>query len=365
MQTLVQPIISPHPEPGHNPNDALSLQQFIDLLREEEDYYPGEQHRTKRMITRLRKIFYDKWGWNKELIRGAAKIEGRYQVTIVDDAVTAMEEGREVTHSRPLPRYRDYKYKPKHRLVTYRADDRVYGDTRVGQVPEIYKKDHQEVLLPQGCYCDIAHILAGLDAYNHKQVVSPLPNFLMFLHKLFPHVDSNVDIVTWLGDIASSSGDFLFDYLNNNKQPLTPEQEQKYIDSDACGSDMLGDIDTFVIARHYEVSAEQGPRFTEILTNYYNQDDYIRHRCSAFCAAVGLKDFDGANFSNEQEWLRYYRKQLRDNTTFQAWSLTDEKLRSIWLPIVIWFNGYRDVLKLELLLEIFLKALKELIRQEQ
>ncbi len=356
MNALVQPILSAAPEPGHTLKKTLPFAEFLDLLKEEEDYFAGEQGHTKLMITRLRKIFYDQWGWNTELIRGASKIEMRYQVEILDDPTE---------HTREVPRYEAYQYQPKHRLVTYRADDRVYGNSRVGEVPFIYKNDHQEVRLAEGWYCDLAHVLAGLDAFNYIEPVSPLPNFLFFLRKLLPYADSNLDIVTWLGDIASSSGDFLFDYLLHHKKELTVEQEQGHINIDAPGSDMLGDIDPYVIKTCYDVSSEKGPRLTDILMDYYSEGNNHRaRRVSVFCEQVGLNGWDGTRFSNEKAWIKHYRKQLCNNTTFQVFSLTNEKLRSVWLPTVIWFGGYRQVLKFELLLEIFLKAMKEIIKQE-
>jgi len=303
MNSIYQPIYSKTPEASHNPKYVLTLEEFIKLLKIEEDYWEGEQHNTKKIITRLRKIFYDQWGWNKELIRGAASIEGRYKVTVVDEATKG---------TKPIKQYTKNEYLPKHRSITYRSDDRIYGDTRVGQTPEIYIHDHQEVLLPSGYYCDIAHILATLDAYNHPQVVSPLPSFLSFLNFLVPHVKANVDIVSWLGDIASSSGDFLFAYLKNNKKPIGIEKEQKYIDQDAPGSDMLGDIDPFVISQNYNVSTSKGMRFTEILNDYYlnetNSAGKRKNRIGIYCQQVGLKNWDGANFSNEKQWLKFYRK---------------------------------------------------------
>lgn len=363
--SLTQPIFATIPEPHHEQEDVLSLAQFLTLLRQEEDYYEGQQHQTRLMITRLRKIFYDQWGWNSELIRGSASVESRYQVDIVPVSETLQ---RPQGQTRQVRRYVDNDYQPKRRVVTYRANDRVYGNTRVGQIPEIYQNDHQEVLLPEGFYCDIAHVLAGLDAANHRQIVSPLPNFLTFLVQLVPHVDSNVDIVTWLGDIASSSGDFLFAYLKAQRQPLSLAEEQNFINVDAPGSDMLGDIDPYVIARHYAVSVDEGQRPSEIFADYYNPDQpgarYRQHRFSTFCHEIGLRGWDGVRFSNEQEWLRDYRRQLRDNVSFQVFSLTEEKLKSIWLSLAIWFNGYQSVLKLDLLLQIFLNTLKELIKSE-
>jgi len=359
MTQLVQPIYVTTPEPSHKIENVLTLEQFIKLLKEEEDYWEGEQHNTKLIITRLRKIFYDQWGWNKELIRGAASIKGRYVVTVVDEPQE---------YAKPIRYYKKNEYVPKHRAITYSNNDRIYGATRVGQTPEIYKNDHQEVVLPSGYYCDVAHILATVDAHNYPQVVSPLPGFLSFLNFLVPHVKANVDIVSWLGDIASSSGDFMFAYLRNNKKPIGTVEEQKYINIDAPGSDMVGDIDPFVIVKSYDVATSKGMRFTEILEDYYlNESSKLsgrKNRIGIYCQAIGLFGWDGRNFRNEKSWLTNYRKQLRDNVTFQVFSLTDEKLKSLWLPLLIWFNGYKDVLKLELLLEIYLKALKEELIKE-
>ncbi len=363
--TLQQPILTILQETHHAPEDVLTLAQFLTLLREEEDYYEDQQHQTRLMISRLRKIFYDQWGWNSELIRGSASVENRYVVKIVNVSETlARPQGA----AKPVRRYVDNEYQPKRRVVTYRADDRVYGKLRVGKIPEILQNDHQEVLLPEGNYCDIGHVLAGLDAANHRQIVTPLPNFLMFLAKLAPHVDSNMDVVTWLGDIASSSGDFLFAYLKAQRQPLSPEEEQKKIDLDAPGSDMLGNIDAYVIAWNYAISAEEGQRPSDILADYFNPGQignrYRQRRFSTFCQAVGLRGWDGVRFSNEHEWLRHYQRQLRNNVSFQVFSLTEEKLKSVWLSLAIWLNGYPDIVKLELLLQIFLNALKELLKKE-
>ncbi len=365
MNQLYQPILVTSPEPHHLPQDVLTLAQFLDLLKEEEDYYPGEQHNTVLMITRLRKIFYDQWGWNTQLVRARAHIETRYQVTVVDDPADVNIKKK---HAKPIPRYKNNEYQPRHRVITYKIDDRVYGDTRAGQVPDIYKNDHQEVVLPDGYYCDVAHILAGLDAANFPQTVSPLPTFLSFLNSLVPHVDANIDVATWLGDIGSSSGDFLFQYLKNDSKPIGSEKEQQFINLEAPGSDMLGDIDTYVIARHYAVSSDNGQRVTEILADYYQTDQkgsaFRQNRFSIYCQAVGLKGWNGNNFANEEQWLEYYHKQLRNDVCFQVFSLTVESLKSLLLMTRIYFNGFQDVLKLDLLLRIYLNALKSLIKKE-
>ena len=354
MPEITQPILSKSPEPNHQQKDVLSLSQFLELLRAEEDYYPGEQHNTKLMISRLRKIFYDQWGWNSELIRGAKDVETRYITTIVT---------QESENTRPMgTTSTNPGAETKHRTITYSPIDRVFGNTRVGQTPDIYKNDHQEVLLPEGFYCDIAHILAGIDAANHPQIVTPLPNWLFFIAKLLPHVNSNLDTVTWLGDIASSAGDFLFAYLKNGKKPISSQTEQGIIDADAPGSDMLGDIDALVIAKNYDIKSENGMRVTDIIEDYYlgkNEKEPMKNtRFQKYCNCVGLMGWNGEKFENEAEWLAYQYKELRGNTEFQVFSLTDEKLDGLILPAKIFFGCYSKVIKLKQLLNIFLDSLK-------
>ena len=358
---LYQPIFADQPERSHPPGEVLTLNEFIYLLKEEEDYWIGEEGNTSLLITHLRKIFYDKWGWDDHLISKAAGVPNRYNVEILNtpDPHSKMKE---------LRYYRHHAYSPKYRKITYRDNDRVYGNTRKGQSPRIVVDDHQEVLLPSGHYCDIAHILAGVDAFNHRDVVGILPFGLNFL-RLGPYVEFNGDIVTWLGDIASSSGDFFLAYLRNHKKPICTKQEQTYILDDAPGSDMLGDIDAFVIAKYFDVAATQnGKRFTTILEEYYlgnEKNEPVRNRrFQLFCQAINLNRWNGTRFENEDEWMAYYHKQLRNNICFQIFSLTDETLPNLWQLLKIWFNAYQDILKIDELLEIWLDALKEKLKTE-
>lgn len=356
MINLTQPIFVRTPEPGHDPTKILALKDFIKLLKEEEDYWSPEQSNTKLMISRLRKIFYDQWGWNSELIRGAAEVESRYVTEIKDSPVE---------HSKESSRYKQLIYTPVYRVVTYTDHDRVFGKSKAGQVPFIYQTDHQDVLLPEGCFCDIAHVLAGLDALNNKQVVTPLPNFLSFLAKLCPHVDSNVDIVTWLGDIASASADFLFDYLKNNQNPIAEQDEQSVINNDASGSDLLGDIEPYVIAQHYDIGTSNGRRITEILEDYYfGSHSFRATRFATFAKVIGLEGWNGNTFSNEQQWLKYYHNELRNSVCFVAYSQNEKSLAGFLLPLKVWFNCYRGILQLDLLMKVFLEALKQQIQKE-
>jgi len=361
-ETIVQPIESNVPEIPAKGN-GISFAHFIDLLRREEDFFRAEQHKTKIMFSRLRKIFYDNWGWNTELIRGASKIEGRYEVTVVDDP-TPQTNKKPRAGSRLQTSNYDIVY--KHREVKVKQGDWLNpGDA--GKTPEIYANDNQDVHLPEELYCDLGHVLAGVDAYNFFAPVTPLPNCLTWARKLFPYVDSNVDIVTWLGDIASSSGEFLFQNLRK-KRPLTDEEKQDIINEYATASDMLGDIDPYIIVNYYNTLAPVGQRVTDILQDYYqggtDSSFFRQHRYSYFCDIIGLKGWDGQAFANEDEWMKYYRRQLRNNITFQVFSLTEQKIKSVWLPLWIWFGFYDKVLEMDTLLTIFVDALKKEIKNE-
>ena len=367
---LVQPILSTKPEYGHCPEHVLCLSEFLVLLKEEEDYFEGDQENTKLMITRLRKIFYAKWGWDTMLIRKAASIEGRYKVDIIDcpsnNGIDCLPNNAE--HERrikKLKRYVNNTYAPKCRAVTYRADDRIYNDSRAGQVPEIYKLDHADVRLPEGYHCDLGHVLAGLDALNNPQLVSPLPNFLLFLYRYFPYANSNADVVTWLGDIATSAADFVFAYLKNGCKPLDIPTEQHFINMNASASDMLGNIDSYAIHYFYKSQMFKSKRVSEILQEYYSDDitgvTFRSQRYKLFTRHVGLGHWDGIKFSNEEQWLKYYEDQLRSTISFMIYHFTSEPLKRFYLPYKVWKKKYENVIKARLLLNTFLKPLKNLM----
>lgn len=359
MLILVQPV-EENFVPTPQKKEAANLKKFLELLRNEEDFFLGKQHDTKKMVTRLRKIFYDIYGWNKELIRGAAEIQGRYAVQLVDDDNATYPE----KSTGGVQRKKAFEVEHKKRLVTVKPGD--WMNPNAGSVPEIYANDNQEVILPNKLYCDLGHVLAGMDAFNYPEPVSPLPNWLMWLHRILPHVDNNMCCATWLGDISSSAGEFLFQKLKKH-HTISEEEMQSLIDVFASGPDMLGNIDSFVISNVYNISTNKGLRVSEILSDYYYEGGmgnyFMQRRYSYFCSSVGLKGWNGENFSNEKRWLKYNKRELRTTTAFYIYTRF-EKPASIWLAFKIWIGCYRKTLKLNLLLDIFLIALKKLIKQE-
>ncbi len=340
-------------KPTPNKENAISLKRFLELLENEEDYFKGEQHCTRIMITRLRKIFYDIYGWNSQLIRGAADIQGRYEVKLVPGR-PSHEKGDA----------KEFMPKPKHRVVTVKEGDWMNPDA--GTIPEIFANNNQQVVLPSGLYCDMGHVLGGMDAFNYRAPVTPLPNVFLWLKRLFPLVDSNMDIVTWLGDIASSAGEFLYKELQE-KRDLTDEEMQKIINRYAPGPDMLGDIDPYVICQIYNTKAEYGLRVTEIFRDYYSESGlgayYRKRRSSYFSSKVGLIGWDGNAFQNEGKWMEYYMKQLKNNNAFYIFSRC-EGVRGVFLALFTWMGHYKHTTHDRLLLRIFLNSVKRDIKTE-
>ena len=358
---LTMPIFSSEPEHNHQPEHVLSLSQFLDLLKEEEDYFKKDREDMRLTITRLRKIFYDKWGWDTVLIRNAAAIKGRYDVEVSD---CSNQRVAEQTFAK-IKLYTNYAYTPKCRFVTYSKNDLVYSHL-AGQTPEIYKFDHVDVKLPENYHCDLGHVLAGIDALNHPNVISPLPNCLLYLYKCLPYANSNADVVTWLGDIATASADFVFDFLKNGKTPLHPEKEQYFININASSSDMLGNIDGYVLHHYiYKSQKFKGKTFTEILREYYADDaagDSLRSlRFHIFTEKIGLRGWNGEKFSNETTWINYYENQLRSTISFMIYHFISDTYERYGLPYLVWRKKYEDVIKTRDLLTIFLNELKLLI----
>jgi len=355
---LFQPIFSRKPEPGHT-NKVLSFEHFLELLKQEEDYYPDEQHNTKLMFTRIRKIYYDSWGWSSQVIRKAAKIPGRYHTIMVPVENTTDDGSKNKGKTNKNNDLTSLTYK-----VSYTKQDKVYPE-RAGQTPEIYVDDGQELVNPQGFYCDIGHIFSGIDAFNNFEPISPLPSFLFFLRKLLPTVDSNLDFATWLGDIGSTAGDFLIETLK--KKSISAIHQAETIDKDAPGSDMIGNIDAYAIKEIFNTQSANGLKVSEIISTYFYNPEIIKHYqsrvISIFCKEVGLKNWNGESFANEKEWIKYYKSQLRNATAFYVFGEVG-KLKGMWLALKIWLHLFEKTLQLDLLLQILLKELKYLVVYE-
>lgn len=360
MGKLYQPI-NTHFEPSTVKKYAISLEKFLELLRQEEIYYKQRKHDTKDVLSHVRKIFYDLFGWNSQLIRGAAKISNRYSVKLVPDKEATYPDKHFALINRAGKTFEPFHLK---REVLVREGDWLNANT--GTVPEIYQNDNQEVVLPDNLYCDLGHVLAGMDATNYPMPVAPLPDKLMWLRFLLPHVENNAFCATWLGDIASSAGECLFETIKQSSD-LSEKEMQKLINAFAPGTDMLGNIDSIVIPHVYKLNTHNGWFVSDILNDYYSQQGkgyyFMQRRYSMFCQIIGLKGWNGECFENEHEWLADYKKQLRSTTAFYVYTRMP-KIKGLMLALKVWLRLYERPLKLQQLLLLLLESLKENIKTE-
>ncbi len=285
---------------------TVTLERFIELVEAEEARYPvSDQTNTRLMITRLRKIFYGKEGWDRHLISGASHVPRPYQT-------------RETERDRfdlPIPWAPD---------VTVTARDYTVTDPTTGATPEIARS--KDVRLPDGTCIDLGHVFAGLDAMNYPQMVDG-PGTV--------NISSNVDAVTWVGDLGSVQAELQFEFVRGGNTGLTSAQWQAIIDEYAPARDMLGNIDAYIIGATYDVAAQiGGKKVSEILREYYlsargtTGGDARAHRYSTFAAAIGLIGWDGSNFSNESSWLDDYADEVNDTAALYVGANT----RGWWNP---------------------------------
>lgn len=131
---------------------------------------------------------------------------------------------------------------------------------------------------------------------------------------------------------------------------------------------MLGNVDAFVIHDNFGTAVNKGERVTDILAEYFHRPEdscpYRRKRIATFSRMVGLGAWDGKTFAHEQRWLRYYRHHLKNNVAFQVFSLTDQKLHSLLLPMRVYLGHYNRELEMTTLLTIWLEVLKKEMAKE-
>jgi len=330
-----QPIVE------NAPASAISIRDFIALVEaEERKYPPEEQTNTKLMITRLRKIFYDREGWDNYLIEDARDIEAPY--------TTEHKERERFTLEIPFW-FNDFD--------VVRQEHNVKDSQ--GNTPDI--ASNQEISLEDGSYIDLGHVFAGLDALNYPQSVqAPVLSSI--------GIDDNVDAVTWVGDLGSVLAEIQFQWIRNDKQ-ISSTERQATINEYASPQDMLGNIDAYVIDQQFDIDETSGGRkVSEILREYYlngstDQGTPSRDkRYSIFAQAVGLNNWDGTNFSNESEWIDSYTDQVNDAAALYVGANSEGILS---LPgIVGGVLGMSMNAGAKTLVEIFLNALKQRIALE-
>jgi len=293
------------------PSGAWTIDRFIQSVEYFENSHPESQQRdTSYMITRLRKIFYGKDGWDSHLIPRAASVPRPYQVSEVEYDRFSLS----------IPGVSDTIYVVRKR----------YQVRSGGQEPPIYQG--QELRLQSGFHCDIGHTFAGLDALNHPSAAGIL-NI---------RITRNADAVTWVGDLGSVLAEWFFKRYDSRRgrgSALTLTELQEVIDGTdglAPPQDMLGNIDAFAIRSHFNTTGRrpgtaappgmswQAPKVSEILRDYYLQsNDALLHRYSRFAQSIGLTGWNGTRFVNEASRVSYYTDEVNDAAALYLMVNTD------------------------------------------
>jgi hypothetical protein len=266
---------------------STPLADFIEIVRAVEAKFPTSATNTSLMITRLRKLFYGSAGWDAHLIPDAAGVQPVYKVREV-------ETGR-----------RDWGTWPS--ALEY-VDTKTVLDVPDSDGSVLAKlrdpSSVQEVLMPNGDFVDVGHVLAGLDAINHQASVSdPLGLY---------NISSNVDAVTWVGDLGSILAEVVFQGMKLDR-PLNDPEVQAQVDLMAPVQDMLGNVDAYSIAFSMVTA---GRKVSDILLDYYGSSSSAEAtaahatRFTTFATSIGLGAFSGGAFANETAWLDKYEVEV-------------------------------------------------------
>ncbi len=343
-------LLTQHIETVAHPDSALTLSEFLDLLRNEEDYFTHENKSGTRMLSHLRKIFYGTSCWDRQLIRGAADIPCRYLVRIVNC---------DIAHAKRRNRIHTDKGQINQRVeVLVREDD--WMDPDAGSEPLIYIENHQEVVLTNGLVCDLGHVLAGMDAISYPEPIAPLPDWLMWMYQLVPHIDSNINGATWIGDLSSICGEIFFYHRHNGVWPDS-SQVQMIIDEGNPAADMLGNIDSLVIRQLYSIDCEI--RISEILDDYYARvDSEPELRYQLFCKYVGISIAADGSITNREKWVKEYLRELKSCTAFYVASRYSG-LAKYWYAVIVWIGWNKRKLLFEEILDIQIDAIQKLLKK--
>ncbi len=324
---------------------ATTLAVFLQVIRDEEAKLPpAEQTDTKLMITRLRKLFYGSKGWDAHLIPGAAGVTPLYEFQ-------EEETGR-----------RDFEAPGPNVIEFVDRKPKLLGAPAVLANPS----DVQEVLMPNGDFVDVGHVLAGLDAMNHPTTVAP---YYMY------EMSSNVDAVTWAGDLGSVLAEVIFQRAKLGR-PLTGPEVQAQIDEMAPAQDMLGNVDAYAIGDAFAIGAGTGgKKVSDMLSEYYGGPGVASaagtaahdQRFTTFARMIGLGPLTGGAFAGEAAWLTRYELEVGKagalyvgaSSEMSVWGLT----YSIGAKLGL-MDAVRDSPFRRRLLERFLDALRPKVAAE-
>ena len=280
------------------PDSAMTIRECIALLEQEEQKYSeAEQRNTKVMITRLRKIYYAFSAWDKYLIKGVADIKSPYDNIIVqpvDVSTKALETSTG--------------------LIIKLIDTISFPTDSVLQKVTLRKNifNSQEIRLENNDILDIGHVLCGMDASNHRHAVRT-PRFLG-LPTSSIKVKSNMDAVTWIGDLGSLVAEVYFE--KKKKGECTTSKQQELLDNFISAADILGNTDGYVIAQKYDLRSENGKKVSEIFRDYYlsqNRDNQ-KDRYKIFAEIVGFSK--GISDKKKARLRCRYTDEVSDSAAF-------------------------------------------------
>lgn len=211
-----------------------------------------------------------------------------------------------------------------------------------GKKPKIYL--NQEVVLEKGShkgiFIDIAHVLCGLDAFNHQHSVYYSDPKWNIPAASFIGLDKNVDAVTWIGDLGSALAEAQVKYLNKERD-LFDSEIQRVIDEFSSPQDMLGTIDTYGILQRFEteVQSNNGMKVSEILHAYYlgNAMDFQDHRYVNFSVAIGAVISPSRKIQNWDYLKKYWTDQINDSAALYILALAEKKAYNI--DTILYFAG--------------------------
>lgn len=284
----------------------ISFEAYMSMIEQVEKNNPEIAKNTQLMFTKFRKVYYDSFGWNDELIRGTENI------------------------------------------------------APFAHIPAGMDSKNHIIKMQNGDLYDIAHIFAIVDAGNHDGFFTPLPNSLMFLRWLFPTVQSRLTASGWLGDLSSVSGQFFLIYKNTKNQ-LNLGDKQKIVDEYSPCDKMISNADALIIINNYNVSASEGKLVSEILRDYYDaggKGETLRaKRYALFASYLGLRDWSGQTFANEKQWREFYLGQLKTCSAFYLLFFR-KKLSSLVWSFLIWVGFYKKEVAVAEVLDSFIIGLK-------
>ncbi len=305
----------------HPTKETPDLKEFIKLLEVIEVKY-GAKVTTVDKLTAFRKIFYNTPGWDKYLIKGVNKIPSPYGPGHCN--IKSKTEVR-IPHL-PL-------------LSFYMTDTEcVPVDPGTGQAPVIFK--HQEVGVPitimEVVQSDIAHTLCGLDAFNHTHDVS-VKFSLLYKDSMKLGLRSNIDAVTWLGDLGSVLAETLI-LCVSKEEPFSLPELQSRIEKFAGAADMLGNMDTYNIYNIFSKEILQNTiSVSGIFKEYYlggNAGTYQKQRFLQFAKGIGAEvDVATGNITNRTALGEYLTQQIGAAAALYIMANAEKTIDNLWVVV--------------------------------